>query len=327
MDATNRLEYGPISSMTDLAVVLVNWNTRDLTLQTLRTLYDDLATTSLQYQVWVVDNASHDGSVAAIQSAFPQVHLIASDENLGFAKGNNAALRAMGFEGTEDHLPNAVYLLNTDTITHLGATQTLYTALMTLPEAGVVGARLTYGDGSFQHSAFEFPGLAQLWLDLLPAPGRFYESRWNGRYPQALYQSAQPFKVDHTLGATMMLKREIIQQTGLFDEQFHMYCEEVDWSWRIRRAGWQIYCVPQAHVTHLGGQSTSQIRARSMVNLWMARLQLYRKHYPAWKLAIAKQMIRYGMRRKMRQLQMDASLTGGVKLELLAACQEIIDLT
>jgi hypothetical protein len=316
--------------MTDLAVIVVNWNTRDLTLQTLESLYTDLAATALGYQVWVVDNASSDGSVAAIQAQFPPTQIIASPENLGFAKGNNAALRALGFDGPDaasESLPKAVYLLNSDTITQPGATLCLYQALMSLPQAGVVGARLTYGDGGFQHSAFAFPGLAQLWLDLLPAPGRLYESHWNGRYPQALYQAGQPFEVGHTLGATMLLKREVIQQTGLFDEQFHMYCEEVDWSWRIRRAGWQIYCIPKAHVIHLGGQSTRQVRARSLLNLWTARLQLYRKHYPAWKLALAKRIIRAGMQRKLAQFDQDASLSDDLKAELMATCQAILDQT
>lgn len=299
--------------MSDLAVIIVNWNTCALTLQALHSLYTDLATCNFSSQVWVVDNASHDDSVSAIQAQFPQTHLIVSPQNLGFAGGNNAALRALGAD-----LPSAVYLLNSDTITHTGATQMLYEALMRLPNAGVVGARLSYGDGSFQHSAFKFPDLAQLWIDLLPSPARLYDSTINGRYPQNLYQQNAPFLVDHTLGATMMLKREVIQETGLFDEQFHIYCEEIDWSWRIQKAGWQIYCVPSAHITHLGGQSTGQIRAQSILNLWTARLQLYAKYYPAWKMALAKQIIRWGMARKIRHAETE---------ELRRTYQQVIHMT
>src|SRR5690606_9838359 len=139
----------------------------------------------------------------------------------------------------------AVYLLNPDTITHPRATRTLYDTLMRQDDTGVVGARLTYGDGSFQHSAFMFPGLAQIWAELFPTPGRFIEGTFNGRYHKEQYQSAEPFPVDFTLGATMMLKRDVLLQTGLFDEDFLIYCEEVDWAWRIKKAGWQIWCVPQ----------------------------------------------------------------------------------
>ncbi len=305
-----------------LAVILVNWNTRDLTLQALDTLYADLATTPhLTASVWVVDNASTDGSAEAIRAAYPGVNLIASTENLGFAGGNNAALRALGFgqTGAQD-LPKAVYLLNSDTLSHPGATHTLYEALFHLSDAGVVGARLTYGDGTFQHSAFGFPGLSQLWFDLLPVPDRLRESRLNGRYPRAAYAGTAPFPVDHTLGATMMLRAEVIQQTGLFDEGYFMYAEEVDWSWRIQRAGWRIYCVPAAHVTHLGGQSTGQVRPQSARNLWASRLRLFEKHYPAWKLALARRLVRAGMRRKLRQLAPHEA-------DLRTAYEDIIDMT
>lgn len=312
--------------MSDLAVIIVNWNTRQLTLDALRTLYADLPPHS---EVWVVDNASSDDSVTAIRDAFPQVNLIASEQNLGFGGGNNAALRALGFDGSRpvDELPRAVYLLNSDTLTHPGATQTLYNALFELSDAGVVGARLTFGDGSFQHSAFAFPGLAQLWIDLLPAPGRLYESRLNGRYPRALYEGKTPFPVGHTLGATIMLRREVILQTGMFDEQFLMYGEEVDWMWRIQRAGWRIYCVPAAHVTHLGGQSTGQVRPRSVVNLWTSRLQLYDKYYPRWKIIAARQIIRWGMQRLIRQAHKDSSLSESDRAAMIAAYQSVIGLT
>ena len=100
--------------------------------------------------------------------------------------------------------------------------------------AGLSGARLIYGDGSFQHSAFSFPGLVQLILDLFVAPARLYESELNGRYPRTLYEQQEPFEVDHPLGATFMLRREAIRDTGLFDEQFRLYCEEIDWAMRIK---------------------------------------------------------------------------------------------
>lgn len=292
---------------TQLAVIIVNWNTKDLTCQAIQSLLEDVnANGPQQTEIWVVDNASTDGSVAAIQSRFPSVKIIASDQNLGFGAGNNLAMRRLGFgdaavdPGT---LPSAIYLLNSDTITHPGATNTLYTALQTLPDAGLVGARLTYENGDFQHSAFAFPGLAQLWIDLLPRPDRLYNTRLNGRYPERFYQRYTPFEVDHTLGATMMIKREVIQQTGMFDEDFFMYAEEVDWCWRIRKAGWKIYCVPSAHVTHLSGQSTGLVKPRSIQNLWESRLRLFQKYYPAWKRWLARRIVKLGMWYKMRQAQ------------------------
>lgn len=285
----------------DLAVIVVSWNTRDLTLQTLRSLYTDLQTSGLTYVVHVVDNGSADGSPEAIAEEFPQIRLTRSPENLGFGRANNLGLREAGFRDGEQNvesLPRAVYLLNSDTITQPGATRALFDVLMAEPKVGLTGARLTYGDGSFQHSAFAFPGLRQLWVELFPTPGRLIEGRFNGRYPRELYESAQPFKVDFTLGATMMLKREVVLQTKGFDEQFFMYCEEIDWAWRIQRAGWEARCVPAAHVVHLAGQSTRLVRPQSVINLWTSRLMLFSRYYPAWKNAIARRMVAVGLARR-----------------------------
>jgi GT2 family glycosyltransferase len=292
--------------MVDLAVVVVTRNVRELALDALKSLFADLKANGPSVEVYVVDSASSDHTAQAVAEAFPQVKLIASDENLGFGKANNLALHEIGF-GQPDagNLPRAVYLLNPDTITQPNATQTLYHALMANPKWGLVGAQLSYGDGAFQHSAFSFPGLRQLWVEFFPTPGRLIEGQFNGRYSRSLYAAGKPFRVDFTLGATMMLRREVIQQTGMFDEQFFMYCEEIDWAYRIHQAGWGVYCVPSANVIHLGGQSTGQVRPQSIVNLWKSRLRLFAKHYPAWKFNIARWMVAQGMRLKMRNV--DAS--------------------
>jgi hypothetical protein len=238
---------------------------------------------------------------------FPNIHLITSAENLGFAAGNNAALREMGFvdplsrvdtDSEKTHLPDAVLLLNPDTKVHHGALQALVDFLKNNPAAGIAGARLVYGDGSFQHSAFDFPGLWQLAIELLPLPSRLAESSLNGRYPSSLYEQDHPFKVGHPLGAAMCVRREAIEQVGLLDERYQMYVEEVDWSKRIVAAGWESYCVPTAKVTHFGGQSTTQIQTASFLNLWTSRCQFYGKYYSPLKVWLATQIVRVGMRRK-----------------------------
>jgi N-acetylglucosaminyl-diphospho-decaprenol L-rhamnosyltransferase len=274
-----------------------------MALDALRTLYADLEQSQLQAQVIVVDNASIDGTADAIRAQYPQVHVIASAENLGFGRANNEGMRYLGFGSNTlaDQLPKAVYLLNADTLTESGATRKMYDVLMSDAQNGLVGARLTYGDGSFQHSAFVFPGLRQLWVEFFPTPGRFIEGRFNGRYLRKWYAGSVPFEVDFMLGATMMLRREVIQQTGMFDEQFFVYSEEVDWQWRIRKAGWRILCVPQAHIVHLAGQSTTQVKAKSVIYLWESRLKLFKKHYPAWQRFLAKHLIALGMSNKIRQ--------------------------
>jgi N-acetylglucosaminyl-diphospho-decaprenol L-rhamnosyltransferase len=274
-----------------LAVVLVTWNVRDLALDALCSLYEDLASSGLSADVYVVDSGSTDGTLDAIAAAFPQTKCIPS-ENVGFGSANNRAIREIM---SAPNPPEAIYLLNPDTITHPGATRALYDALFSDSHIGLVGANLYYADGSFQPGAFAFPGLRQLWVEFFPTPGRLIEGTFNGRYPRALYDAGKSFPVDFVLGATMMLRREVVQQTGMFDEAFFMYCEEIDWAWRIHDAGWRVCTVPAAHVIHLAGQSTSQVRARSIINLWTSRLLLAEKHYPVWKRLLARGMVALGM--------------------------------
>ncbi|MCS6836068.1 MAG: glycosyltransferase family 2 protein [Anaerolineae bacterium] len=313
--------------MVDVAVVIVTWNVAEIIGQALSSVLDDLQASGLSWRVLLVDSASTDDTLACVQ-AFPQVECLASTENLGFGRANNLAMRHLGFgQPGVDGLPRAVYLLNPDTISQPGSVRALYDTLMADPSLGLVGAALRFGDGSFQHAAFTFPGLRQLWAEFFPTPGRLIESRWNGRYPRASYESGRPFEVDFTLGATMMLRAEVVQQVGMFDEQFFMYCEEVDWAWRIRRAGWRIACVPSALVIHLGGQSTGKACARSTFDLWRSRLLLFRKHYPAWKLELARRMIVLGIARRRRALAQDKRHSPSERAELAAAYDQIVRMT
>jgi len=319
--------------MNTLAIIIVNWNVKELLADCLRSVQADLAGSNLAAQIWVVDNASIDGSVELLRRDFPAINLITSRENLGFAGGNNAALRAIGFEQPglpPETLPAAVLLLNPDTVVHPGALPSLMDFLAQTPAAGIAGAQLVFGDGSFQHGAFGWPGLWQLAIELLPLPGRLLgrltESRLNGRYPREWYRRGQPFAIGHPLGAAMLVRREAIMQAGLLDEQYHMYVEEVDWSKRITRAGWRAYCVPTALITHFGGQSTGQIKADSFINLWRSRYKFYRKFYHPLKIELARQLVRFGMRRNAtrdRQLAARGQLTPTELNERLAAYRQI----
>jgi len=310
---------------TELAVVIVTWNVRDLALACLESVYQDAQSGAINVKVVVVDNASRDGTVDSIRDLFPQTTIIGSDENLGFARGNNAGIRALG-TGYEIDFPPFVLFLNPDTVVRAGALRHLIGG-MTESSAGLGGARLVYGDGSFQHSAFAFPGIVQLILDLFPAPAFLRESRINGRYPRRLYRARRPFQVDHPLGATFMVRREVIQQTGAFDEAFHLYCEEIDWAMRIRAANWKAVCIPSAEIVHFGGQSTSQAAPQSIINLWKARLTLYRKRYNPIKAALASQIVRAGMARLIRLAQDDLSLEMAAKAQIIDAYKQVIHLT
>ncbi|MCX7691683.1 glycosyltransferase family 2 protein [Thermoflexus sp.] len=279
--------------MDDLAVVMVTWNVRDWALRALRSLFAALERSELAASVWVVDNASGDGTPEAIRSAFPMVRLIVNSTNRGFAAANNQALKAMGYPD-RSAAPRYVWLLNPDTEVLDEAPRILLRFMEATPRAGVCGPRLIYPDGRFQHSAFDFPGLAQLFLDLFPLHPRLLETRLNGRYPRAWYARGKPFRIGHPLGAAMMVRGEAIRLVGLLDEGYWIYAEEVDWCWRMARAGWERYCVPEAVVAHASGESARQARPEMIRALWASRLRLYRQHYPRWKFRLACRLVAMG---------------------------------
>lgn len=326
----------------DVAVIIVTWNTRDLTVNAVRSVLADLDSSGLQGRVIVVDNASGDGTAGAIRDQFGYrahqneqgmggVEVIESGANIGFGAGNNLALLKLGFndrvdryapyrESTDpgsDHLPKAVFFLNPDTITPPGTVRALYDALMNTPRAGIVGPCLQYEDGSFQNAAFRFPRLRQLILDLYPLPNRvrarLYETSFNGRYPRALYTQSErdrrPFQVDFTLGAAMMTRREALLKVGLFDEQFFMYCEEVDLALRMQQGGYSSYVAAYSCLIHLESKSASQVRPRSLINLWTSRHKYYRKHASGLMFQIARLSARIGFRFRINALKHRADLT------------------
>jgi GT2 family glycosyltransferase len=222
-----------------------------------------------------------------IRGSFPQVRLIANSRNRGFAASNN--------QGIQQSSGQYVVLLNPDTLVRKGALENLMALLEERRDVGVVGPKLLFPDGSFQHSAFTFPTLAMIFLDFFPLHNRLLDSRINGRYPRGLYEGAEPFPIDHPLGAALMVRRAVFEEVGLLDESFFMYCEEIDWCLRIKEAGWRILCVPRAEIVHHVGQSTRQFPDEMYVELHRSRYRLYQKHYGAGFRRVARWLVALGV--------------------------------
>lgn len=290
---------------TTLAIIVVSYKVRELLRACLAASYASLACSpELDATVWVVDNASGDGSAELVAAEFPQAALIARQDNLGFAGGNNLALTALGFGGGEGPRPELVLLLNPDAEPLDDAIGQMASYLLANPRAGGAGAQLQYPNGGFQHGAFAFPGLLQLWFDLFPPrPRRLLDTRLNGRYSRSLYEAGQPFPIDFALGASLMVRREAVEAAGLLDDNYFMFAEEVDWCWRIQRAGWPFYCVPRARVIHHGGASTRQFRSQSMFNLWRSRRRLYGRFYGPAQQWLAAAIVQLGMAAERRRAQ------------------------
>lgn len=273
-----------------VGVVTVSYNTCTLLRRSLESTRR-VESAPFAVEVVVVDNASTDHSVAMVREEFPDVTLIANEENRGFAAATNQGIQAV--LGTVDY----VFLLNPDAWVCSGALETLVGFLEQHPRVGVASPRLLYPDARPQEGAWHFPTLWMAWLDLFPPRGpllgRFYASPLNGRYREE--RGDEPFAIDHPLGAAMLIRSAALVEVGLFDEGYWMYVEEIDWCRRCREAGWAIWQVPAAHVVHVGGASSSQFRSRSFVALHRARARYVGKWWTPRRQQAYRRIIRLGL--------------------------------
>ena len=254
----------------DLSVVIVNTQTRDLVLACLRHLLPQLQ--GLSHEVFVVDNASTDGSVDAIKREFPQFRVIANNQNRGFARANNQALRLVTGEN--------IFLLNPDTEIQPGALTTLRTALRSLPDAVVVGPKVLRPDGRLDlacRRSFPSPWVALARLSGLSRV--FPRARWLASYNLTYQDPDIPSEVDCGTGAALLFKADAFRSIGFFDEDFFMYGDDLDVCFRLKARGGRVYYVPSAVVLHIKGGTTRQ-RPRPMLREFHRSMWLfYRKHY------------------------------------------------
>lgn len=265
----------------DLSIIIVNWNTRDLLADCLHSL--DRTVNGLNYEVWVVDNASTDGSAEMMRAAFPGVHLVRNPENIGFARANNQAIRMSA--------GRYVLLLNSDAAATPDAVARLVRLANAHPRAGIVGARLLNPDGSFQASHTPFPGLWREFL-ILSGLGRFLHGQWYPSRGPEEERGSQP--VDYVEGACLLVRRQAFNEVGGLDEGYFMYSEEVDWCCAMKRSGWEVWYEPQARIIHHGGASSRHRRTGREADLYRSRVRFFRKHYGAAQAAALKSMI-YGL--------------------------------
>jgi len=265
----------------DLSICILNWNTAADLRRCLASLV--AAGFSLRaaqpkgcgHEVIVVDNASTDGSADMVRHEFPQARLIANKNNLGFAAGHNQGIAASS--------GRYILLLNADTVVHANALGTLVAAMDSLPRAAVAGPRLLNADGSLQFSCRRFPRFATGLFRKVPLGRLLPDNVFNRDYLMASWDHSRERQVDWVSGAAFCLRREALRDIGLLDAGYFMYCEDVDWCYRARRAGWQAWYIPQAVITHLHGRSTDQRPFAMSFQFHRSMIRFYRKHYsPAW---------------------------------------------
>jgi GT2 family glycosyltransferase len=256
--------------MIDLSICTANLNTRGLLEQYLKSLYDN--TSGLALEVIVVDNGSTDGSVEMLQQQFPQVRLIQNPANIGVSKAYNQAFRAA--QG------RYVACLNTDIIVQPGALATMLQFLEEHLDVGAVGCKLLNGDGSLQYSCGHTPTVLGLTFQSLGLSRLFPRSKFFARFLMTYWDHDEIRQVDQPAAACFMMRRETLEQVGLFDERFFVYFEDVDWCYRAKLAGWPIYFLPHAQVIHLGGRSSEQILDVRIKTRYESQLRFFQKYHP-----------------------------------------------
>jgi N-acetylglucosaminyl-diphospho-decaprenol L-rhamnosyltransferase len=262
----------PESALLDLSIVIVNYNVRDLLRDCLRSLQPDLA--RLRAEVWVVDNASVDGSAEMVASEFPWVRLIASSWNRGYGAGNNLAIRqARG---------RYVLTLNPDTCVPPGALLDTVAEMDANPDIGALGPKLVRGDGTLDRACRRsFPSPEVAFYRLLGLARLFPRHPRFARYNLLNVDEDRPLDVDSVCGAFMLVRCEVVERVGMFDEAFRMYGEDLDWAYRIKQAGWRVRYHPNVVVLHYKGQSSRQRPVSSIRAFHHAMRVFYDKHYAA----------------------------------------------
>ena len=249
--------------MVDISFIIVNWNTRDILMDCLNSIYETVK--DIDVEIYVVDNNSTDGSQAAVKNGFPDVKLIENETNTGFGYANNQALRIM--QG------RFAVLLNSDAVLKENSVKRLLAFMTTTPRAGIAGVQLLNDDGSRQNSIDNFPS-SETEIFNKSILRLFFP----GKYPSKNMSYKDPIEVDSVIGACMMVRKEAIGDVGVFDEDYFIFLEETDWCFRMNKKGWKVYHVPDAEVFHLSGHSKKRTPWRSQIEYYISLYKFFRKN-------------------------------------------------
>ncbi len=271
--------------MLDLSIIIVNFRTRDNLRITLTSVF--ASQTEYSYEVFVVDNDSGDGSAEMVEREFPGVKLIRNVNN-GFSKANNIALRqAVG---------RFILVLNPDTRLDDDVVQKCIDYVSAHPDVGALSCKVVMGDGTLDKAARR--RLPDPWGAFCRLSGLallFPNSKKFASYNLTFLPEDQPTDVDSVSGCFMLVPKQVLDKTGLFDERFFMYGEDIDLCLRIKRAGYRIYYYPAVAITHYKRQSSRKTPLKSLWHFHDAMWIFYRKHYAEQHTLIFNSLVRIGI--------------------------------
>ena len=253
----------------DLSIVIVNWNARDYLRKCLKSVYAN--PDGLGLEIFVVDNSSTDGSPAMLKKEFPGVKVIENKGNPGFGAANNQALKICESD--------FALILNPDTEISTGALAAMVGFLKQNGKAGAVGAKLLNADGTIQLTcARNFPTLLTEFFWLTTLVRRFPRNRVVGKYLMSYWDHNDKREVDCLSGACIMARLGALKKLDYFDEDYFMYGEDVDLCYRIKKAGWQIWYLPEAEIIHYGGGSSGRIAETAAIYDRISIAKFFGKH-------------------------------------------------
>lgn len=257
--------------MIDLSVIIVNYNVRQFVLQTLHSVYQSQLD-GLSIEVIVIDNNSSDGSVEAIREYFPQTKVIANNNNPGFSKANN--------QGIEISKGEYVLLLNPDTVLEETTLAMSVARMKTESDIGALGVKMIDGTGTFlPESKRSFPTPWNSLTKLLGLSSLFSGSKMMGGYNLTYLNENKTHDIDVLCGAFMLMRRSALDKSGLLDEDFFMYGEDIDLSYRIKKAGYRILYYPETQIIHYKGESTKKSSVNYVKVFYNAMIIYVKKHY------------------------------------------------
>ena len=255
--------------MIDISIIIVNWNTKQLLLDCLASIYKTVQKAS--FEIIVSDNGSKDNSVEAVSAAYPAVRIIENKRNLGFSRANNVALKGM--------TGKYALLLNSDTVLLDGAIDHLFSFMEGHPQAGMCGPQLLYGDGTKQQSIGDFP---KIHTDFTShTVYRIYSClrlRPVGPIPFTVLRQSTS-EVDYIMGSCMLVRKGAIDKVGMLDEDYFFFYEEIDWCFRMHEAGWQVFHIPETSIIHYSEQSRKHVNIKARIETWNSRYLFHRKSY------------------------------------------------
>jgi O-antigen biosynthesis protein len=268
----------------DVSIIIVNYNVKEYIEQAITSI--KRACKNLSYEIFIVDNASTDGSVDLIKKKFSDVHMIVNTENKGFAAANNQALK----KANGDY----ILLINPDTIVQEDTLAVILNFFEQHPKCGMVGCKILNTDGTLQlacRRSFPTPWIA--FTKITGLSKIFPRSKLFGKYNLTYLNEDETYEVEAISGSFMFFRKQVVNKIGYLDESFFMYGEDLDWCYRIREAGWKIYYVPKTKIIHFKGESSKKSDRDLILQFYRAMKLFVEKHYrnryfhvPQWLLLL-----------------------------------------